>query len=123
MVLSAYETGVGGPDDNGIEVPGIGFFFLRDGARSVLASLWQVNDASTSLLMQQFYRTLATGKMSKAEALRQAQLSLLKSNLTAEDAQRAGVDRDTLPPVQQTSPSNLSHPYYWAPFILIGNGL
>jgi CHAT domain-containing protein len=62
--------------------------------------LWNVNDASTSELMKRFYQNLAKGTMTKSEALHQAQLSMIKN----------------------TSPQNYSHPYYWAPFVLIGNG-
>ncbi|GAP96914.1 hypothetical protein NIES2104_34610 [Leptolyngbya sp. NIES-2104] len=77
------------------------------------------NDASTSLLMQQFYRHLATSNqpITKSEAIRQAQLSLLQGKLTAKDApQRAGLERDT-PPLIVRSRSDFSHPFYWAPFI------
>ena len=80
VVLSACETGLGGPDGLGLEVMGMSYFFMGDQskAKAVMASLWQVNDASTSQLMQQFYQNLATGTMSKAEALRQAQLSMIQ---------------------------------------------
>jgi len=126
VVLSACETAVGDRASDGIEIPGISYFFLKNGVKSVLASLWNVNDASTALLMQQFYKNLATNKVSKAEALRQAQLSLLQGKLTAKDAPaRADVEVTVAPgtrTVQRRSP-NFAHPYYWAPFILIGNSL
>ena len=126
VVLSACETGLGGADGLGLEVAGISSFFLgdRDRAKAVMASLWLVDDTSTSLLMQQFYQNLATGKMTKAEALRQAQLSLLQGHLTAKDAPtRADVEVQVEPGSRATEPSDFSHPNYWAPFILIGNGL
>jgi len=128
VVLSACETGLGGADGLGLEIAGISSFFLgdRDRAKAVMASLWLVNDASTSLLMQEFYKNLASGKMTKAEALRQAQLSLLKANLTAKDAPaRADVEVRVEPGSRatQSQSSTFSHPYYWAPFILIGNSL
>jgi CHAT domain-containing protein len=66
----------------------------------VFSSLWNVNDASTSELMKNFYQNLEKGTMTNSEALRQAQLSMIKN----------------------ASPQNYSHPYYWAPFVLIGNG-
>jgi len=69
---------------------------------------------------------LATGKVTKAEALRRAQLSLLQGKLTAKDAPaRAELAVVTQPGTraEQGRSPNFSHPYYWAPFILIGNGL
>lgn len=127
VVLSACETAVGGRNQHGIEIQGISSYFLRDKAKAVIASLWLVNDLSTSMLMQEFYKNLAGGKMTKAEALRQAQLSLLSSQ--APKARNAG-DRGGLivgeepgkSPSNQGRKSNFSHPYYWAPFILTGNG-
>jgi CHAT domain-containing protein/Flp pilus assembly protein TadD len=121
VVLSACETGKGGPDSEGLEVSGIGNAFLLGGAKSVMVSLWQVNDPATSLLMQQFYKNLATGTMSKAEALRQAQIAFLTGKLTTKNTEaldRAGARRHI---AGQLPIDSLAHPYYWAPFILIGN--
>jgi CHAT domain-containing protein/tetratricopeptide (TPR) repeat protein len=130
VVLSACETALGGPDANGTEIAGISSYFLRDKAKAVMASLWLVNDGSTSLLMQQFYKNLSTDKqpITKAEALRQAQLSLLNKQVTAKDApQRSDADVILSPKpgaqLPTRSASDFSHPYYWAPFILIGNSL
>ncbi|MCG8365029.1 MAG: CHAT domain-containing protein [Pseudanabaenales cyanobacterium] len=55
---------MGGPDAEGIEAPGISFYFLNGGAKAVMASLWLLNDASTSLFMQQFYTELSAGNFS-----------------------------------------------------------
>lgn len=92
-----------------------------------MASLWLVNDPATSRLMQQFYRYLAEGK-TKAEALQQAQLSFLADTQTVvENSKRTGdativvIDAETNLP--RTMSHRWSHPYYWAAFILIGNGL
>lgn len=125
VVLSACETALGGKrEQDGLEIAGISNSFLEQGAKTVLASLWQVNDASTSLLMQRFYQNLATGTMTKAEALRQAQRSLLQGSGQVSKANRSNFK---IHPTQNGKPAvisrNLSHPYYWAPFILIGNGL
>jgi CHAT domain-containing protein/Flp pilus assembly protein TadD len=118
-VLSACETAKGGIDKEGIEVSGLSYYFLTSGVKSVVASLWLVNDASTSVLMQRFYRQLAAGK-SKAEALRQAQLSLKNRQAPASEGERAAL---AIVATRDRGPLNFSHPYYWAPFILIGNGL
>jgi CHAT domain-containing protein len=132
VVLSACETALGGPDRDGLEIAGISYYFLNAGAKSVMATLWLVNDTSTSLLMQRFYRNLANGTaqhpITKAQALRQAQLSLLRgehSIATDTDQRGLGVESrpETQPSIVGSTRSNFTHPYYWAPFVLIGNGL
>jgi CHAT domain-containing protein len=95
LVLSACETAAG---DRRAAL-GIAGIAVRAGARSTLASLWSVNDASTALLMGEFYRAIGDSQMTKAEALRQAQLMLLKDSYYG------------------------PRPYYWAPYILLGNWL
>ena len=131
VVLSACETAVGGPGADGIEVAGISSYFLAaNRASAVLASLWLVNDASTSLLMQQFYKNLSQGTLTKSEALRKAQLSLLNGEVSPTSL--TAFPRSIVEWGTQTGDAeygindlipDLSHPYYWAPFILIGNGL
>jgi CHAT domain-containing protein/tetratricopeptide (TPR) repeat protein len=91
------------------------------GAQSVLGSLWPVNDLSTSLLMQRLYANLKAG-MPKAKALQQAQLTLIQGQTSANSPTdpRGGV----VPLPKGTSPSTtstFSHPFYWAPFILMGD--
>ncbi|PZV17611.1 MAG: hypothetical protein DCF21_09135 [Leptolyngbya sp.] len=125
VVLSACQTALGGQAGDGSEIAGISSYFLAPGrAQTVVASLWKVNDGSTSLLMQRFYELLATGELTKAEALRQAQLSLLYNEDTAT---RLAATRAELGYVisgdRATSTVSSQHPYHWAPFILIGNGL
>jgi CHAT domain-containing protein/tetratricopeptide (TPR) repeat protein len=98
LTLSACDTASGGTGANGKEVEGFGVLAQQKGAKAVIATLWPVADASTNELMQTFYRIRESKPgTTKAEALRQAQLALLNGS--------AGYD----------------HPYYWAPFILIGN--
>ena len=92
VVLSACETGLGK------EVKGEGLMsltraFIYAGTPSVVVSLWNVNDESAADLMIRFYRHLKTGKTSKAEALRQAQLETIRDN---------------------------GFPFFWAPFVLVG---
>ncbi|MEQ9359471.1 CHAT domain-containing protein, partial [Coleofasciculus chthonoplastes] len=78
-------------ESDGREIAGIAYLFERAGAKAVMASLWNAEDETTSEIMTQFYQNLNQG-MSKGEALRQAKLQQ--------------IDR---------------HPFYWSPFILIGN--
>jgi CHAT domain-containing protein len=121
VVLSACETALGGSDGNGLEVAGIASYFLSSNAKAkaVLASLWKVNDPATSILMSQFYASLSHDRLPKAQSLRKVQRDLINSKLTLQDAAtRAGV---RLYEPNKNRPKNLSHPYYWAPFILIGN--
>ena len=79
LTLSACETGMSGNAGNGLEVDGLGMTAQLRGAKAVISSLWSVNDASTGKLMGDFYRRWAEGggKVTKVEALRQAQLDLL----------------------------------------------
>ncbi|MBW4582030.1 MAG: tetratricopeptide repeat protein [Tildeniella nuda ZEHNDER 1965/U140] len=124
VVLSACETAVGDRASDGIEIPGISYFFLKNDVKAVLASLWSVNDASTALMMQQFYTQLATGKRTKAEALQTVQHEFIKGKLTAKDAPtRSDVIPQTTAPGRTPAATDFTHPYYWAPFILIGNSL
>jgi CHAT domain-containing protein/uncharacterized protein HemY len=125
VVLSACETGLGGFGD-GKEILGFGYRMQQTGAKAAIASLWKVDDPSTSELMQLFYKNLAR-KMTKSEALRQAQLSLLNgNNSTTRHSEQRGITVSISPGSSSRNEkyqSGYSHPYYWAPFILIGNGL
>jgi len=131
VVLSACETAVGGPTQDGIEISGMSYYFMNSGAKAVMASLWSVDDASTSQLMGEFYRVLAKNQSSapitKAEALRQAQLALLRGTAASTgDTRGIGVVATESKPGTDSprSPgSNFAKPFYWAPFILIGNNL
>lgn len=96
LVLSACQTAAG---DRRATL-GLAGFALRSGARSTIASLWSVSDQATADLMHEFYRQIADqdNLVSKAEALRQAQLSVLQNPLH-------------------------KHPYFWSAFVLVGNWL
>jgi len=113
LVLSACQTGVGG--GNGDEIDGFGELAQQSGAKCVIASLWPVADESTKDLMVAFYRIIKEGKaISKIEALRQAQLELAGlEDLLQKDKNHT--DKESR---QKTKYSN---PYYWGPFILMGN--
>ncbi|MEM9217837.1 MAG: CHAT domain-containing protein [Cyanobacteria bacterium P01_F01_bin.150] len=95
LILSACETAAG----DSRAALGLAGIAIRAGARSTLATLWQVNDASTAEFMVQFYQELANPNVTKAEALRNVQLSFLKAD----------------------SQTRFNRPNRWAPFILVGN--
>lgn len=94
LVLSACRTAAG---DNRAAL-GLAGIAVRAGARSTVATLWYVDDKATSELMIEFYQQLQKPNITKAEALRQAQIKLLKN-------------------------PESSHPLYWAPYVLVGNWL
>ena len=79
----------------------------------------------TQVLMNAFYEQLKSGKVAKVEALRQAQLALINANnKTTNNGKRTSIEIEALNSgVAPDTVNHLSHPYYWAPFILIGNGL
>ena len=106
IVLSACQTAVGEELGNGEEILGFGYLMQDAGARAAIASLWSVSDGGTQALMNAFYKQLKTGNFTKAEALRQAQIALINDDSSVLGGKKG-----------------ITHPYYWAPFILIGNGL
>jgi CHAT domain-containing protein/tetratricopeptide (TPR) repeat protein len=125
VVLSACETGVGGLG-NGEEILGLGYQFQVSGAKAVMASLWTVSDRGTQALMAEFYTALSDPANTKAAALQAAQVALITGEaVTGPDGQRAGARPTTEGgrSVGSAAFPGYSHPYYWAPFILIGNGL
>jgi CHAT domain-containing protein/Tfp pilus assembly protein PilF len=126
LTLSACETAMGGGGANGREVESFGMIAQDRGANAVLATLWPVDDASTEKLMTRFYRVREAGGMTKLEALRQAQLELLRGGGTAggDSAEHRGTGKIAKNDTGQFKPdpaAPYAHPYYWAPFILIGN--
>jgi CHAT domain-containing protein len=94
LILSACQTATG---DKRAAL-GLAGVAVRSGARSTLATLWSIQDQSTADFMTEFYQAINQPNVSKAQALRQAQLSLLHS-------------------------PQYQNPYYWAPFVLVGNWL
>jgi CHAT domain-containing protein/Tfp pilus assembly protein PilF len=126
LTLSACNTGMG----DGTEVEGFGALAQMQGAKAVIASLWPVADASTSLLMPEFYRIRKSSKgISKLEALREAQLKLLHGGIHGSiggTADRSLVHEPASPqaPTFTRDPkAPYAHPYFWAPFFLMGNWL
>ena len=85
--------------DDGRSTEGMAGMAIEAGARSAVATLWPVNDAAASILMEDFYSSLRNNpQMSKAKAMQHAQLSLLRDY-------------------------RYRHPEYWAPYLVIGNWL
>ena len=116
VVLSACETGLG-KVAGGQGVLGLQRAFAVAGARSTLTSLWQVPDDATKELMIRFYTNLWNGKMSRIEALRQAQLWLLRKGRAD-----AGISRAMRPVDRIDAPKDgRLPPYYWAAFVLAGD--
>lgn len=92
LTLSACQTAEG--DDR---APlGLSGLAIKANVRSALGTLWPASDEAAALLMTEFYKALSQPQASKAQALRKAQLNLLAN-------------------------SKLSHPFFWAPYILVGN--
>ena len=103
LVLSACQTAKG--DERA--ALGLSGVAVKAGARSTLSTLWSVEDESTAQLMKEFYQELGQAKdlnINKAQALQKAQLDLLQDKYEGSNGQ-----------------SKYVHPYYWAPFVLVGN--
>lgn len=122
VVLSACETAIGGKLGSGIEIMGFGYQMQRTGSRASLSSLWTVDDGGTQVLMNAFYSGLKQG-MTKAQALQEAQKALITSDYKAVGGTRSDIEIVNARTGQPIGDDKLTHPYYWAPFILIGNGL
>jgi len=129
LTLSAGNTALTAKGSNGREVGAFAYVAQQLGARSVMATLWSVSDMGSAVLMREFFRQLREGQ-SKAEALRRAQLALLRggaqAGVTGANDQRAeqasgASDNPGAQPFKADPRKPYAHPYYWAPFILIGN--
>jgi len=131
ITLSACNTAVGATGGNGSEVESFGTLAQDQGAKGVLATLWPVADQSTGILMQHFYQWYVQQHgISKAEALRNAQLSFIQGTTmdTLNQENTRGMKVSTFDekgeaqtPFTADSSKMYTHPFYWAPFILIGN--
>ncbi|MFP4299743.1 MAG: CHAT domain-containing protein [Spirulinaceae cyanobacterium] len=118
LVLSACRTAIGSATAE------LGFtgFAVQAGVKSGLGSLWYVSDAGTLALMSAFYEALQAAPI-KAEAVRQAQLALLRGEVRFE--QGALISRGLVVPLTpnftQDTNRGLTHPYYWSGFTLVGS--
>lgn len=126
IVLSACQTAVDEAGD-GSEIQGFAYqVHITAGAKAAIASLWPVSDGATQALMTALYASLQQGA-SIAEALRQAQIALIRNNYETLDDKSRGIV-GIRQRVQNSLPSpdvirRFSQPYFWAPFILLGDGL
>jgi CHAT domain-containing protein len=142
VTLSACETGLG-PQGGGDGLLGFTQVLLRKGARSLVLSLWKVDDTATALLMHRFYLNLLGKRpdlkapLPRAEALRQAQHWLRDLPRAERDQLAAALSHGELrsPPVVKLKPKPVvkaarseepdgppyAHPYYWAAFVLFGD--
>jgi filamentous hemagglutinin family protein len=118
LVLSACRTAVG---DEEAEL-GFAGLAVQAGVKSALASLWYVSDEGTLGLMTQFYRQLKVAPI-KAEALRDAQLAMIKGQvrLSRGQLQESGEKMPLPPELVNLGDRSLEHPYYWAAFTMIGS--
>jgi CHAT domain-containing protein len=130
LTLSACDTAVGNSSAlGGAEVDGLAAVAQNDGARSVMASLWEVVDATTGVFMQRFYQLREQQHLTKAEALRQVQLGFIRGEVNSVSLRKIArgltrVDKSGLVARRRPeSTTTFSHPYFWAPFILMGNWL
>lgn len=126
LILSACETGLdGGSDATGREIESLGALVQKRGAKGVIATLWKVEDRSTAHLMQRFYTLRQQQKLSKAEALRRAQMEMIAGSQVSTGSDNRSASRLIVhSPSSGASLSNgFRHPHYWAPFILMGNWL
>jgi CHAT domain-containing protein len=116
-VLSACETGLG-EVAGGEGVLGLQRAFQVSGARTTVTSLWKVPDEATQLLMQRFYENLWDKGLPKLEALRQAQLWLMREGGKPGSAVARGIQAEGGESVDN---DGRLPPYYWAAFVLSGD--
>ena len=117
-MLSACETGLG-KQSSGEGLLGLQRAFQFAGARTVVASLWQVDDAATRDLMTRFYHNLWHKKLGKLEALRQAQLSILNGRPNLSTPRGPGVSRQDIKTDDPTT--GRTSPRLWAAWVLSGD--
>jgi CHAT domain-containing protein len=118
LVLSACRTALG---DTGAEL-GFAGLAVQAGVKSALGSLWYVSDDGTFGLMTEFYQKLKEAPI-KAEALRVAQLAMIRGEVRLQGGKLVTTGGNFPLPANlaQLRDKNLTHPYYWSSFTMIGN--
>ncbi|HEX8737221.1 MAG TPA: CHAT domain-containing tetratricopeptide repeat protein [Pyrinomonadaceae bacterium] len=129
ITLSACNTAFA-DSNNGVEVDSLAEVIQIQGGKSILATLWSVADESTSLLMSEFYRLRKENpRLTKAEAIQLAQQEMIQGklqsssagNLKGAELAASPNNKVNAPPFQFDKNKPFAHPYYWSPFVLIGN--
>lgn len=121
LTLSACETAKGGEGDGG-ELESFGAIAQKNGASAVMATLWPISDDPSAKLMADFYAGLVNDGLDKASALRRAQIAMLRGvDISAVNLAERGASA----PAEDAAPAQVTtrHPYYWSPYILMGNWL
>ncbi|MGD1951639.1 MAG: CHAT domain-containing protein [Leptolyngbyaceae cyanobacterium] len=119
LILSACATALG---DHAAEF-GFAGLAVNVGVQTALASLWSISDEGTLGLMAEFYRALEQ-PVTRSAALRQAQLAMLRGQVSVNDGTVYGAEMRTigrLPGLDVSGSWNFSHPAYWSGFTMIGN--
>jgi len=118
LILSACRSAIG---DNSVEL-GFTGLAVQTGVKSAMGSLWYVSDEGTLALMTQFYERLKQSP-TKAEALRQAQLAMIKGDVRLQGGNLiTSHSRIPLPPqLAKLGNKDLTHPYFWSAFTMVGN--
>lgn len=121
VTLSACETGLGDLS-TGDEIIGLSRAFIYSGASAVIVSLWKVDDISTALLMTKMHQFIKSG-LPVAAALSRAQRDLITKNFEHSSTRSAvTIDwHDDLKNAITEGAEQYTSPYFWAPFIVIGN--
>lgn len=125
LTLSACDTAVGMADANGKEFESFAVIAQQNGAKAVMATLWPVADESTSMFMTEFYRLKKqNASMTKSDAIRRAQAAMIDGRIKSSGTSngcRAEKFSSQKTEFKCDPNAPYSHPYFWSPFVLIGN--
>ncbi len=127
LTLSACNTGSGVKRGDGREIESFGALAQRYGAKSVIASLWPVADASTAVFMREFYTEKNIHGRLKSSSLASVQRQFLQKKITSDNSETAMLERGKVistassTPLKPSQSRDWSHPFFWAPFMLMGN--
>jgi len=124
VTLSACDTGLGDIGE-GDDLVGLSRAFIYAGSQGVIVSLWQVDDATTAWLMTRFHQYVNSGYQA-SEALTFAQRDIIQRSFKPSldrSLKKVEISEPVLHAITLHSESASKNPYYWAPFVFIGNGV